>query len=96
MNKHPCGRCECGDCAVAGPAGCDGPAAFTVVRDGKKMKVCTRCDLSIDQQKTLLVTRDTPAHAFAAWDAFGFIMLSFALQGEGEDEDDNVPDMSVN
>ena len=44
------------DCDCNGWQCCNGRgiAVFQVMRDGKKMKVCTRCDLSSDTDKKIL------------------------------------------
>lgn len=70
----PAGRCECD-----GPTCCHGrgPAAFEVTRDGKRMKVCTRCDLTSDGDKKLLVTRDMPAKLFFDFDPLGALCIAF-------------------
>ena len=49
--------CECRDgCQCEHRAG---PAAYEVARNGKTMRVCTRCDFASDRPtRRLLVTRD--------------------------------------
>lgn len=68
--------CDCG-----GPTCCGGmgPAAFSVVRDGKTMNVCTKCDLPDDvDKKTLPGIADMPAALFMDFDALGAMCLGFA------------------
>lgn len=44
-------KCECaGDRCCRG----NGVAVYEVTRNGRRIKVCTRCDLSADRERTLL------------------------------------------
>ena len=79
-------RCECRticQCAVV-----PGPAAWSIVRDGKEMKVCTRCILSGDYDRKLLVGKDDDANEFIEYDALGFFLMVTSLATE-EGKDDN-------
>lgn len=75
--RYPHGECECRD--GCGCAGIPGPAAFTVERHGKTVRVCTRCDLTSDSNKALLVTEDTPMDAYGNWDGLGLFCLAGML-----------------
>lgn len=79
---YPYGECECDDQGCQ----CDwnpGPAAYTVVRDGKTMKVCTRCDLTSDKPtRKLLVTEDTDPVVFAEYDLLGALHLANEVRKE--------------
>lgn len=70
--SHPCGYCECDTCAVCAGFG---PAAFEVKRDGKLMRLCTKCDLSGDAEKRILLDDGTPVAPFWDWDALGAMCL---------------------
>lgn len=81
---HPYGVCECsGGLIGLGCCGGTGPAAFSVVRDGKRIRVCTRCDLSRDEDKRLLVKKTDMAEPFQSFDALGF----FCILGKLSEED---------
>ena len=73
----PHGKCECHGTSCCGGRG---PAAFEVIRDEKKMLVCTRCDLSSDKDKRLLITGREPASTYFDFDALGAVCLGFALE----------------
>jgi len=79
----PHGECECRNgCQCAARPG---PAAFTVVRDGVTMKVCTRCDFSSDRPtQKLLVTKDDDASVFSDYDILGAFVLAGMLDGAVE------------
>lgn len=68
------GKCECvhGSCPCSISAG---PAVFTVIREGRTMRVCTKCDLSTDRAtRILLVQGEDPVtflDTLMAWDALG-------------------------
>ncbi len=79
-NDFPHGECECRD-------GCQcedtpGPAAFSVVRDGKKMRVCTRCYLKTDSAKKLLVTRTDSSVLYFSYDVLGALLIAAELNEE--------------
>lgn len=76
MTAFPHGKCQCD-----GPTCCggNGPAAFEVTRYGKRMRVCTRCDLSSDQDKTLLVQKDEPMEIYADHDFLGVVCIAMRL-----------------
>ena len=73
LKKAPYGLCECDG---VGCCGGFGPVAFEVTRDGKKMKVCTRCDLLTDSSKKLLVKKSDNAEIWMKFDPLGgFIII---------------------
>ncbi len=78
----PHGRCECD-----GPTCCGGrgPAAFRVTRGGKSMLLCTRCNLSSDTEKVLLVTSHDKASVYADFDALGAMCILLGLFKETEE-----------
>lgn len=72
--------CECKDCGIM----CEcthscAPVAFLVGRKGKRIKVCTRCDLSSDKIIKLLLDKNTPMKHFFDYDALGALCLSTYL-----------------
>ena len=73
----PHGRCQCD-----GPTCCQGrgPAAYRVEREGRTMRVCTKCDLSSDANKTLLVTEKDKADVWMEFDALGAFRIMHELQ----------------
>ena len=71
----PHGLCEC-NCTVCGGKGL---AAFEVERDGRVMRVCTRCDLSDDKNKRLLVTRTDPFDQLEQYDIIGGVCVAGLL-----------------
>lgn len=77
--KFPFGECECRDgcqCALR-----PGPAAFAAVRNGRKVKLCTRCDVSSDKPTLeLLVQRDTPIGPFLEWDGLGALAIGLEIK----------------
>lgn len=76
-SKFPYGMCECdGAMCCRGY----GPAAFSVVRDGKAMKVCTKCDLSSDTNKVLLVKKTDKTKIWMDYDPLGAMCIMFKLQ----------------
>ena len=72
--KHPHGYCECN-----GPMCCHGmgPAAFEVTRDGRRMRVCTRCDLKGDANKVSLIRKKDNANIYLDFDPLGAMCLAF-------------------
>ena len=73
----PHGLCECRD--NHGAAGCRGPAAWLVTRDGLKLRLCTRCDLSGDRDKVLLVVGSDPLQPYSSYDSLGALSISLHL-----------------
>lgn len=51
------------------------PVAFLIERDGKEMKVCTRCDLSSDKHIANLFDETTEMQPFAEHDALGLFCM---------------------
>ena len=86
MSKFTHGECECRNgCRCACYAG---PAAYEVIRNGKTMKVCTRCDLSSDvATRKLLVTEDESGGEYGRWDSLGLfcILGELARRREGSE-----------
>lgn len=84
--EFPYGKCECTSgcqCEVA-----PGPAAYTVVRDGKTMKVCTRCDFTSDRPtKKQLVKPVDNMEVFERYDSLGAFCLTMHFE-EPEAKDD--------
>jgi transcription elongation factor Elf1 len=77
-SPYPHGPCEC----TAGCMVCKhrpGPAAFVVQRDGKPVKVCTKCDLT-GEQSALLVTPTDDLDVYDAWDDLGAWCIRRKLQ----------------
>lgn len=55
------------------------PVAFIIERNGKEMKVCTRCDLTSDKKIARLFDRDTLMQPFMEFDALGAVCLGIFL-----------------
>lgn len=71
------------DCECDGPMCCGGKgiAVFQVVRNGKKIRVCTRCDLGGDTQKKILrYVLKIPTKKLVDFDALGAFCLSSYIQ----------------
>lgn len=71
------------DCECDGPWCCGGRgiAVFSVEREGKKIKVCTKCDLQSDKNKKILPYVSTiPASKLMEFDALGALCLAFELK----------------
>ncbi len=80
--SYPCGQCECRDgCQCKAVAG---PAAWTINRDGRILKVCSRCTLSGDTDRKLLVTDETPLAPFEEYDFLGAFLICSYLNKEKE------------
>jgi len=75
----PHGKCECAPCR-AGWCGGRGPAAYEVRRDGKVLRVCTKCTLFRDNYQKLLVKPGDPIEPFEAWDELGTMRIQSELQ----------------
>lgn len=75
--KFPYGVCECptptGQCC----GGC-GPVAHSVLRDGKRLKLCTRCTFPGDTDRELLVKKTDKLEPWKTFDVVGF----FCILGE--------------
>ena len=77
--EYPHGECECRhpSCSCGGGRK-PGPAAFEVTREGKPIKVCTRCDLSGDRpSRVLLVQERDEMGPYIDWDALGAMCITF-------------------
>jgi hypothetical protein len=70
--------CEC-DCDQHPHGAANAPVAFEVTRDGKRMKVCTRCDFSTDKDKLWLFDKSTPSGPFIEFDALGAVCIALKL-----------------
>lgn len=76
----PYGFCECPN-ASGMCCGGMGPAAYEVTREGKQLKLCTRCDLTADRPtRRLLLTKEDSADIFLTFDALGFFCILNELQ----------------
>lgn len=83
----PHGLCECQSGIGGGCCHGRGPAAYSVARDGEALRVCTRCDLSSDTDKRLLVTFEDDADVFFEFDPLGFLCIALDLkEKKGEDD----------
>lgn len=79
---YPYGSCECREerCNCHG-----GPAAYTAVREGKEVRLCTRCVLRKDvPTRRLLVTPDTSPEPFFEHDLLGFFRITMDMAAEME------------
>ena len=75
-------NCECEDCHSQPNTI---PVAYEVLRAGKTLNVCTRCNLSSDTVIGLLVNENTPGAPFVEYDALGAMGLALDLaKQEGE------------
>src|SRR5580765_3096704 len=74
----PHGECECSEHV------CDGPAAWSIAREGKRLAVCTRCTLSDDTDRSLLVTMADPVQVYLDYDALGLLIIAAMLGEKGE------------
>ena len=84
--------CECTDCgAMSRCTHDDAPVAFLVERDGERLRVCTRCDLSDDTKLETLVDADTPAGPYMDYDPLGAITLSGEFNESKSDREDSGP-----
>lgn len=67
----PYGFCECDRCAEGWCKG-KGPAAISVEREGKRIKVCSRCCVSTDADWQPLYKTGDDLSVFRDWDDWGF------------------------
>ncbi len=79
-NRYPHGECECRQGCQC--QGVPGPAAEEITRDGKRLRVCTRCTLPEDTDRVWLVTKDSPADVFMNYDTLGFFVIIGHLSSE--------------
>ena len=88
MNEDlfPHGRCECdgGQCCHG-----QGPAAYRVTRKGRRMIVCTRCDLGSDTDKGLLVTKEDNVRVYEDFDPLGALCLIYLFAEQEESKHDD-------
>ena len=75
--NFPHGVCECPTASGLCCGGC-GPIAYEVTRNGKRLRLCTRCDLPGDIDRVLLVSTGEPADLYWRFDALG----AFCILGE--------------
>ena len=73
----PHGLCECDGISCCGGRG---PAWLEVTREGRRIKVCTRCDLTSDKDREILVQPTTPTKVFSDFDALGAMVIADLLQ----------------
>ncbi len=57
-----------------------GPAAWSVVRNGRAMKVCTHCTLFGDKDRELLVTREDNLKLYENYDDLGALAIIRVLE----------------
>lgn len=79
MTKPTYPLCEC---PHAGYECCGGvgPAVFSVVRSGKKLKLCTRCDIEEDKNRKVLPwVEKAPASLFINFDPLGALSLALYI-----------------
>ncbi len=68
--------CECEDCGIM--SGCThscAPVAYLIERKGKKLKVCTRCQLRTDKVIKHLFDKNTNIKKFMDYDSLGAICM---------------------
>ena len=76
MPDFPHGTCECTSGFGSGCCHGQGPAAFQVIRDGKKVRLCTKCDLKSDRPtRVCLVTPAEPIQPYAEFDPLGALCI---------------------
>lgn len=75
MSEYLYGDCECTGGGTCHCAHAPGPAAFVVERDGKTMKVCTRCDFASDVNKELLWKESDNVEVLSDYDALGLFCI---------------------
>jgi hypothetical protein len=70
--------CECNGTTCCGGRGI---AVYEVVRSGKKIKLCTKCDLPSDRKtrRILPYVKDIPAKKLINFDPLGAMCLAFDL-----------------
>lgn len=84
----PYGRCQCGPEYGCMACGGTGPAAYEATRDGKRLRLCTRCDLTSDTDKVLLIQEtDTNVQVFKDFDALGFFCIIRELMERRKQKD---------
>lgn len=74
---------KCIDCECNGTTCCGGVgiAVFQVERDGKLIRVCTRCDFSTDKNKKILrYAQYIPKNKLMQFDALGAVCLENYLK----------------
>ncbi len=82
-DRMPYGPCECRMKSCRECHG-SGPAALEATRNGKRIRLCTKCDLPTDTDIVWLVKKTDQAEPFAQWDALGFMCMLFRLAEEDE------------
>lgn len=65
-------KCECDPCGCHDRYGV-GPAAIEATRDGKRIKLCTRCILSGDVDRVVVATDPAPLLAYDRSGAHSFV-----------------------
>lgn len=82
-NIFPYGVCECPE---ASAMCCDGqgPVAFSVLRNGKRLRLCTRCDMSTDEDRKTLVKKTDNFKLYLEFDTLGALCLAFDELKKGD------------
>lgn len=76
-SDFPYGECECRQgcqCEVEA-----GPALFNIVRDKKPMKVCSKCTISGDSDRSFLFQREDSIAPFVKYDNEGVMLLTVGI-----------------
>jgi len=61
------------------------PVAYLISREGREMKVCTRCQMSNDKIISMLIDRETPSNPYIEFDALGAMLLIMRLTEDAPD-----------
>jgi hypothetical protein len=65
-------QCDCGNHSCGADLA---PVFLLVERDGKEMRVCSRCDLTSDKKLARLVTKVMPIQPFVDFDILGAMCI---------------------
>ncbi len=91
QEKHEATAFTYGECECRGGCQCalvPGPAAFTVEREGKTMKVCTRCDFDSDRKtRVLLLQSSGSMEPYMKYDFLGALCIIGMAAERAEKED---------
>lgn len=74
VGSLPHGACDCRQdcqCAII-----PGPAAYSIKRDDKDMKVCTRCIWVTDKDKKILMHPEEPCGIYIEYDPLGALVIA--------------------
>lgn len=72
--SNPFGTCECRSRCQCSEE--PGPAAYSIVRQGVSLRVCTRCTLLGDEKKTPLPSSNDDCVLFFEYDPLGATVLA--------------------